>query len=407
MDWNDSAEQAAFRAQVREFIAAQLPDHYRQMDDTSMGHSVPWYRHRASEDEQLRNAAKDWADALAERGWIAPHWPKEYGGADLTTMEQFIFAQEMTIADAPQVGGNGVMMLGPTIIVHGSDEQKARLLPNILSGEIAWAQGYSEPGAGSDLASLSTRAVRDGDEYVINGQKIWTTNADVADAVFVLVRTDPDAPKHRGISLLLCEDIHAPGITVRPLVDMGWQIDVTESFYDDVRVPANNLIGDENRGWYVAMTLLNFERSGVTGAASNGQALERLLRHLDTDEGQAVSRVGELPTVRAAIADRYIEAAVGLNFTTRIASMQAAGLVPTVEASVGKLFNSTIAQTVQQSAMKAFGLYATLWPGDPRAPANGRYTRDYVRNIPRTIAGGSNEIQRGIIATRGLGLPRS
>ena len=241
---------------------------------------------------------------------------------------------------------------------------------------------------------------------MINGQKIWTTNADVADAVFVLVRTDPEAPKHRGISLLLCEDIHAPGITVRPLVDMGWQIDVTESFYDDVRVPANNLIGEENRGWYVAMTLLDFERSGVTGAASNGEAVQRLLDYLETDGGKAVSRVAEFPTVRAAIADRYIESGVGLNFTMRIASMQAAGLVPNVEASVGKLFNATISQTIQRSAMGAFGLYATLWTGDERAPAEGRFTRDYVRSVPRTIAGGSNEIQRHVIATRGLGLPR-
>ena len=158
-------------------------------------------------------------------------------GAGLTTMEQYVFSQEMTRADAPTVGGNGMMMLGPTIIIHGTDEQKARILPGILSGEKAWCQGYSEPGAGSDLGGLSTRAHRDGDEYVINGQKIWTTNADVADSVFVLLRTDPEAPKHKGISLVVIEDIHTPGIDVRPLEDMGWQIDLTETFYEDVRVP--------------------------------------------------------------------------------------------------------------------------------------------------------------------------
>ncbi len=407
MDWDDSPEQAAFREQVRSFIQERLPAYYRQMDDTSLGHTVPWFRHRVAEDTELRAAANEWAGALAEQGWVAPHWPEEHVGAGLTTLEQFLFAQEMTRADAPVVGGNGMMMLGPTIIVHGTDEQKQRFLPGILSGEVAWAQGYSEPGAGSDLAALSTRARRDGDEYVINGQKIWTTNADVTDAVFVLVRTDPDAPKHRGISLLLVEDIHAPGITVRPLVDMGWQIDVTETFYDDVRVPVSNRIGEENRGWYVAMTLLDFERSGVSGAASTEITMRRLIDFLHSDEAAAVSRVSEAPTVRAEIADRLIEADVGNNFTMRIASMQAAGLVPNYESSIGKLFNATLSQTVQRAGMKAFGLYATLWPGDPRAPLDGRYTRDYVRKVPSTIAGGTNEIQRNIIATRGLGLPRS
>ena len=403
MDWSDSEDQRAFREEVRQFIAAELPEYYRQMDEPNSA-NVPWYRHRASEDPELRATAKAWADALASKGWVAPAWPKEYGGAGLGIIEQYIFAEELAAADVPMVGGNGVMMLGPTLILHGTEEQRARVLPGILAGEVAWAQGYSEPGAGSDLASLSTRAVRDGDEYVINGQKIWTTNADVADAVFLLVRTDPSAPKHRGISFLLVEDLRAPGITVRPLEDAAWTIELTETFYDDARVPAENIVGEENRGWYVAMTLLDFERSGVAAA----RGLRRMLEELFSDlrRGDRRGLLGSASTVRAELADRWIDAEVCSNLSLRIATMQAAGLVPNYEASIGKIVGSELAQAIARTGMKAFGLYSGLWRDPVRAPLSGRFTRNYVLTIPLTIAGGANEIQRNIIANRGLGLPR-
>src|SRR5690606_4354100 len=206
------------------FIKDRLPERYRvpAEDQVDEGVVTGWQADRRSDDPERREAADSWAQALAERGWIAAAWPKEYGGAGLTTIEQFIYNQEMARAGAPIPGGQGVSMLGPTLIVHGSEEQKAEHLPRILSGEVAWAQGYSEPGAGSDLASLQTRAVRDGDEYVINGQKIWTSGAHYADWLFALVRTDPEAPKHRGISFMVM-DIKTPGITVRPIIDMGWK----------------------------------------------------------------------------------------------------------------------------------------------------------------------------------------
>jgi alkylation response protein AidB-like acyl-CoA dehydrogenase len=189
MNWDDTEEQAAFREDVRTFIAARLPEPYR----TSRygAGMLSWYSHRKSQDAVLRQAASDWATALAERGWVAPHWPREYGGAGLTSWEQFIFNEEMALGRAPMIGGSGVVMLGPTLIVHGSDEQKQSYLPKILSGEVAWAQGYSEPGAGSDLASLQTRATRDGDEFVINGQKVWTSSAHFADALFALCAPTP------------------------------------------------------------------------------------------------------------------------------------------------------------------------------------------------------------------------
>ena len=284
MDWADSPEQENFRNEVRSFIQERLPEPYRNGGGGD-GETGGWQADRKSEDTKRRDVAIAWASALAEKGWIAPHWPKQYGGAGLSTMEQFIYNQEMAQARAPQVGGMGVGLLGPTLIVHGNDEQKAEHLPKILSGEIAWAQGYSEPGAGSDLASLQTRAVKDGDEYVINGQKIWTSGAHTADWLFALVRTDPEAPKHRGISFLMM-DKSTPGLSVRPLINMGWQHGFNETFFEDVRVPARNLIGEENRGWYVGMTLLDFERSGISGAVEYRRNIADIREYVNTAEGK-------------------------------------------------------------------------------------------------------------------------
>jgi hypothetical protein len=407
MDWSDSPEQAAFRADVRQFIKDRLPQRYRtvQEDEVDEGVVTGWQADRRSEEPERREAATQWASALAERGWIAAAWPQEYGGAGLTTIEQFIYNQEMAQADAPVPGGQGVSMLGPTLIVHGSDEQKAEHLPRILSGEVAWAQGYSEPGAGSDLASLQTRAVRDGDEYVINGQKIWTSGAHYADWLFALVRTDPEAPKHRGISFMLM-DINTPGITVRPIIDMGWKHPFNETFFEDVRVPARNLVGEENRGWYVGMTLLDYERSGISQAINYRRGLNEVIEFLDTEEGQQFTRP-DMGTTRLNIADRYIETEVLFNFAFRIVSIQSRGLVPNYEASVNKLFGSELHQTFARTSMKAWGLYGNFWDAQSKyAPMRAYHTQDYVGAVPNTIFSGSSEIQRNIIATRGLGLPR-
>ena len=234
MDWNDSPEQANFRTEVKEFIDGNLPQRY-QRDELGFPSDASWVEDRRSADDTESGPARNWADALGDRGWVAPQWPTEYGGAGLTTIEQFIFNMEMTDAGAPSIGGSGVAMLGPTLIVHGTEDQKKQHLPKILNGEVVWAQGYSEPGSGSDLASLQTRAVRDGDEYTLNGQKIWTSGAHNADWFFALARTDPDAPKHRGISFLLM-DGKTPGLSVRPLIDMGWGHVFNETFFEDVKV---------------------------------------------------------------------------------------------------------------------------------------------------------------------------
>ena len=408
MNWSDSAEQASFREDVRAFIQAKLPDHYRSIieRDGSVGVEGGWQVDRKSEDAAARASAETWAGALRDRGWIAPHWPQQYGGAGMTPMEQFVFNQEMSEAGAPMVGGMGVSMLGPTLIVHGSEEQKAEHLSKILSGEIAWAEGYSEPGSGSDLASLQTRAVRDGDEYVINGQKIWTSGAHTADWLFTMVRTDPDAPKHRGISFMLL-DINTSGMNIRPLIDMSWHHPFNETFFENVRVPVRNLVGEENRGWYVGATLLDYERSNIAGAISARRSLRRLLEYVETEEGARQSNLPQSATLRHEIAQRMVESEVQFQFSFRLVSMQSAGMIPNYEASVNKLFGSELSQNLARTGTKLFGLYSNLWDeDDPHTAMRGEFIHAYVRSIPATIGAGTSEIQRNIIATRGLGLPR-
>ena len=407
MDWADTTEQAAFRQQVHDFIQENLPAYYKALAEQGgeLGQEGGWQHDRFLGEPEAKAAAIEWERAVQSRGWVAPHWPSEYGGAGMTPMEQFILKQEMASALAPDVGGQGVSMLGPTLIAHGTEEQKTRFLPATLSGEIAWAQGYSEPSAGSDLASLQTRAVRDGDEFVVNGQKIWTSNAHRADWIFALVRTNPDAPKHRGISFMLM-DMQTPGISVRPLISGGWQHFSNETFYEDVRVPVSQVVGEIDRGWYVGMTLLDYERSNISGAVASRRELDDAIAYLK-DEGAAKSRVDALPSVRAEIADRYVETEVGFNFSFRIISMQAAGVIPNYEASTSKMFASELNQRIARTGIKMFGLYSNMWDPDSEHTPNGaRFTQDYFHLIPSTIAGGSSEIQRNIIATRGLGLPR-
>ncbi len=406
MDWSDSPEQAAFREQVHSFIQERLPARYRDPSRGSGLFEGGWQRDRKSEEQDARAAADAWAKALADQGWIAPHWPQAYGGAGLTVMEQFIFNHEMARSGAPAVGGMGVSMLGPTLIVHGSEEQKAEHLSKILSGEVAWAEGYSEPGAGSDLASLQMQARRDGDEYVVNGQKIWTSGAQYADWLFVLVRTDPDAPKHRGISFLLV-DRKTPGLSVRPLTDMGWNQPFNETFFEDVRVPAKNRVGEENRGWYVGMTLLDYERSGIGTSVMARRQINNLIDYVAGEEGSHRSRLADAPVLRLEVVDRLIEVEVEEAMSLRIVSIQAAKQIPNYESSMVKMFGSESLQRLQRLGTKVFGLYSNIWDEDsPYAPLRASFTHGYIWSIAMTIAGGTSEIQRNIIATRGLGLPR-
>ena len=408
MDWNDTQEQAAFRDQVQGLLDSKLPQRYVDMGKEVHQRERPWENDRKSEDPEARKAAEDWMEALSGEGWAAPHWPKEYGGGGLKPMEQFILNQELAQAGAPTVGGSGVSLLGPALIVHGTDEQKEKYLPPIMSGEVTWAQGFSEPGAGSDLAGLQTRAVRDGDEYVINGQKIWTSAAHLSDCIFALTRTDPDAPKHRGISFLMIDDIKTPGLTIRPIIDMANGHYFNETFFEDVRTPVSNILGEENRGWYVGMSLLDYERSNIAGAVGSRKELMALINYLGTDDGKYRSHIGKRETgMRAELADRYIETEVMFQFSFRVISMHNSGQLPNYEASTSKLYNSELNQRLARTGSQLFGLYGSLSAereaGDT-VPVS--FAGDYVQSVPATIRGGTSEIVRNIIATRGLGLPR-
>ena len=407
MDWNDTPEQAEFRQQVRDFVAERLPEFYRERAlDPEVGGEADWQTDMSIGSDEAKAAGREWADALGERGWAAPHWPTEYGGGGLSTMEQFIFNSELAFSGAPAVGGAGVTLLGPTVLMHGTDEQKEKLLAPTLEGKILWAQGFSEPGAGSDLASLRTRAERDGDEYVINGQKMWTSYANRANWIFGLFRTDPDAPKHRGISFFVL-DMDTPGLTVRPIISMGFRHATNEVFFEDVRVPADQMIGEENRGWYVGMTLLDYERSSIGGAIGVRQFLERIIAYATSDEGEAATAHGGLGRARAELAEHFTASEVMYNLAFRVASMQSSGMLPNYEASMGKMFYTELLQRVARAGTKVFGLYANLWDKEsPYAPARTEATQVYVHRTVGTVTGGSSEVQRNIIATRGLGLPR-
>ena len=411
MDWADTPDQAAFREDVRTFIQERFPQVYGpdlESDQSVEPEDIPgynWPADRRSEDPERRDAAVAWAAALAERGWVAPHWPEQYGGAGLGVLEQFIFNEEMADARVPMVGGIGVSLVGPTLIAFGTDEQKQEHLPKILSGEIAWAQGFSEPAAGSDLAALQMRAELRGDDYVLNGQKIWTSGAQYSDWMCAIVRTDPEAEtKHRGITFLVF-DTDAKGISVRPIVDMTDQEPFNETFFEDVRVPVKNRIGDENRGWYVAMAMLDFERSGIGGAIGYRKALGDLIEYVRGHEGSGTVRKDWQVATRLEMADRYIETDILKNFALRTASIQAREEIPNYEASVNKLFGSEVHQALARTGTKTLGLYGGIW-SRADAPMEAFFQRDYVGSTSHTVFSGSSEIQRNVIATRGLGLPR-
>jgi alkylation response protein AidB-like acyl-CoA dehydrogenase len=381
----------ALRRDVQTFLEQHLPK------ETENGGGL------GARNDEAFEQAKRFNAALAERGWIAPAWPKEYGGLGASIFEQMVFNEEFGYHGAPDTGtrGFGVGMIGPTLIIHGNDEQKAEHLPRITSGEAIWCQGYSEPGAGSDLASLQTRAVRDGDDYVINGQKIWTSGGHRANWMFMLARTDPDAPKHRGISFFLLDIKNTPGVTVRPLINMANRHHFNEVFFEDVRVPRKNLVGEENRGWYVGMTLLDFERSGIGGTAAQRRTLEKLTDWL---RGQPEWKRDRL---RLGLANLVVENNVGKYLGYRIGDMQAKGRHPNYEASVIKIYQSELSQRIYRFGVNALGLAGQLVPEQAGAPFGGEMPEGYLTSVPATIYSGSNEIQRNIIATRGLGLPRA
>ncbi len=419
MRLKDSPDEAAWREEVKTFLKERLPDALKQRDGGFFGgQEAPIAANRRDEQEMRRTRTggegfrrasgvmAEWRKRLFEKGWVAPAWPKEYGGAELSHVQQFILNQEFAEASAPQVGGMGMSLAGPTIIVHGTDEQKAEHLPKILAGETQWCQGFSEPGAGSDLASLQTRAVKDGDEYVINGQKIWTSGAQAANWMFMMARTDPDAPKHRGITYFLL-DFTTPGITIQPLVQMTGGAGFNQVFFDNIRVPAKNVVGEVNRGWYVGTTTLDFERSGVGSAITARKSIERMVEFAKENADKQYLTLYRNPKVRLELADRMVEASILAMLSYRVLDLQNRGMIPNYEASMVKLYRSELNQRSAATGMKMIGLYGNVYgAGDHYAPNRAEYSRSYLASVAGTIAAGTSEIQRNIIAQRGFGLPR-
>jgi alkylation response protein AidB-like acyl-CoA dehydrogenase len=399
MELKDSPDQARFREQVRAFIGEHGPKARAGGDEDGEGGGGGggWSR-------ETRDRTKGWRDALVAKGWVAPAWSKEYGGAGMTPVEQFILNEELAENGLSNVGGFGVMMIGPTLMVHGTPEQKQEHLSKILRAEVVWCQGWSEPSAGSDLASLQTRAIRDGDEYVLNGQKIWTSGAQHADWMYMLARTDPDAPKHRGISMLMFP-MTTPGVSVRPLVNMANNAGFNEVFFEDVRVPVKNRLGEENRGWYVGMTLTDFERSGIGSAVGTQRRLEGILKRAKEAPAQQTV-LDKSSTWRLQMADRWVEADIARLFSYRNITIQVRNMVPNHEASMSKLFTSELGQRIAATNLKLYGLYGTIWDRNREEAEHGQAAGGYLSAVSSSIAGGTSEIQRNIIATRGLGLPR-
>ena len=390
MDYTFSPEDEAFRQEVQDFLRQELPPDWEG--------GGRWF------EEGDWSFTRQMRKKLAQRGWLTMHWPEEYGGQGASPVRSTIFNEEMTYSRAPGRDIFGVRMLAPILMIYGTEEQKRTFLGPVARGDVQWCQGYSEPGSGSDLASLQTRAVSDGDDYVINGSKIWTTLAHKADWIMLLSRTDPEAPKHRGISFILV-DMRSPGVSVQPVHNMTGGHDFNQVFFDNVRVPRKNLVGEENMGWYVGVTLLDFERSGIDYAASSRRLLAELVEYARStrSNGQPLSNS---PHVRYSLAERHIETEASRLLAYGVAWMQGQGQVPNKEASMSKVFGSETLQRVTSTGMEILGLYGQLRPGDSWAPLGGRVPQNWMFSFAHTIAAGTSEVQRNIIASRGLGLPR-
>ncbi|MSQ24815.1 MAG: acyl-CoA dehydrogenase [Dehalococcoidia bacterium] len=394
MDFRFRPEDEAFREEVRAFLKRDLPADWKSRWIGVMGHI----------EEGYYPFEREMRGKLKERGWLAMSWPKEFGGGGADILRQTVFSEEMEYHRAPGRDMGGVGMVGPLLIAHGTEEQKREHLPPMARGEVIWAQGFSEPEAGSDLASLRTRAVRDGDDYVINGQKVWTSRGHRAQWMHLLARTDPNAPKHKGISYFLV-DMKTPGIEVRPLVNIANQHDFNEVFLKDVRVPARNIVGEENTGWYVATTTLNLERSNVGFSAVMRSMLEDTIAYLQTQKGTRFSPLDGALT-RHKLADLAVAIQVCRVQSYRVAWMQHHGVPYAKEAAMVKVFATELWQRAMRGLMEIVGLYGQLEPHQRGAPLDGGLEHQYLYTIAATIGAGTSEIQRNLIAGRGLGLPR-
>jgi alkylation response protein AidB-like acyl-CoA dehydrogenase len=397
MDLNFSPEDIAFRDEVRTFLETSYPKEFRQ---------------KVSRDDYSKEDFLKWQKVLFERGWGAPSWPKKHGGPGWTSVQKYIFQEECARAETLPIPPFGPVMLAPVLMAFGNDAQKNHYLPRIINGTDFWCQGYSEPGAGSDLASLKTKAERVGDHYIINGQKTWTTLGHFADWIFVLCRTDSSAKKpQEGISFILV-DMKTPGVEVRPIITIDGGHEVNETWFTDVKVPVENLVGEENKGWTYAKYLLAHERSGIAGVARSKKGIERL-REIASKELDAGEPIIRNPEFARKISELEVDL-TALEFTElRTLAGEASGKGPGPESSILKIKGTEIQQRITELTLEAVGNYgAPYFRGFPKDGANEfPIGPDYAHlaaptyaNMRKTsIYGGSNEIQRNIIAKMVLG----
>ena len=387
MDFAFTADEERFRAELRAFLAEALP---------------AWWRGMFVDDPRAIPFTRAFCQKLAARGWLTMSWPREWGGQEASPWKQTILREEMWAHDEPR--GPQYMNLnyiGPCIMRFGTEAQKRRFLPPMAAGDVVWTQGFSESGAGSDLAAVATRADAHGDHFVVTGHKLWSSYADApADWCFLLARTGTGARRHEGLSVLLV-DMRLPGITVRPIDSMAGPHELNEVFYDDVRVPRDCLLGTEGHGWEIVTTGLALERVGVARWARAGRVIELLVEHV-----KAAGLAGD-PEVRRKLAALQVAYEAARLLSYRVVSLQARGEVPGVEASIARLHNTQLEQLVGHVGLELLGLAGQLTADAPEAPLRGLLHRQWARNVPTTIAAGTLEVQKDIIARRGLGLPRA
>lgn len=392
----DTEEGRKFRQEVRDFLDKELTPEVVQARELQ--------RDRPYDISPL---AREFARKLVARGWLAPRaprWPKEYGGVERSDEKQRILFEEFAargIGGGSEYGG----IQGPVIMRHGSEEMKREYLPKIARGEIGFSLGYTEPNAGTDLASLEMRAVRDGDDYVINGQKVYSTGAHYSTHHWLAARTDPNSPKHRGISLFIV-DLASPGITIRPLWTMGGE-QTNEVFYDDVRVPVANRVGEENQGWSYVREALGVERIVMGGMAVTGgrSVLDDLIDYAkETERGGRP--LAEDPSVRQSLAQLAIENRIRRLFNYRTGWLMRKGVIPEVEAAIAKVWGNELDQRLGHIGTQIMGLYGQLESDSKWVPLDGRVEHRYLFTVHLSYGGGSHELMRSLIATRGMGLPR-
>jgi len=393
MDFNYTPQEEAFRKEVRDWLAE------------SMKELPKWYGRRdipgpEIDSEEYHQFSLWWHRKLYDAGFVGLAWPKEYGGRGATVMEQVVFSEELAKHRAPgPTNAHGLGWVGPTMIGVGTEEQKKRFLPKILTAEEMWCTLYSEPEAGSDLANIQTRAVEDGDDFVVNGQKVWSSGARWADWAVLLAKTEPDAPRHRNLTYFIV-DMRTPGITVRPLRQITGHAEFNETFLDDVRIPKHQMLGELHRGWYIAMGALEFERSGVGGAIGRENIIRDLIK-IAKEKG-----LNKEQLVRQKLAQFYIESNVARYIGLRNLTHQLRGERPGPEGSVGRVFATEYGHRLQDFAVQLQGPYATIMKGSKYAIEDGRWQLGFLSSRGASIATGTTEIQKNVIAQRVLGLPR-